>query len=135
VRVATEETITEVLREVADPCCRERGINVVDMGLLHRVAVDGDRAEVDILLTSGWCPFQVDLVQEVTDAVQALPDVAEAQVRIVLDDVWSTERMAPGARAKLRFLPEPSEVGGEDPRAALRRLPVLVPGPTNGAGS
>jgi metal-sulfur cluster biosynthetic enzyme len=135
------EAITEALRAVADPCCEERGINVVDMGLVAEVVVDGDRARVDLLLTSGWCPFQVDLLANVAAAVEAVEDVRSAEVRIVLDEVWSTDRMAPGARAKLRFLPEPGEVG--DPRAYVAaRLPVLVqpaaprpaaPSPTTGA--
>jgi metal-sulfur cluster biosynthetic enzyme len=62
--MVTATTIVEALRGVVDPCCRERGISVVDMGLVHDVAVDaadGD-ARIDILLTSGWCPFQTDLL-------------------------------------------------------------------------
>jgi metal-sulfur cluster biosynthetic enzyme len=119
------EAITEALRDVADPCCKERGISVVDMGLVHAITVDGGSAAIDILLTSGWCPFQVDLIGAITDAVEALPEVETASVRIVLDDVWSTERMAPEARTKLQFLPAPVDVGDRDAYVAARPLPLL----------
>src|SRR3712207_8154352 len=39
------------------PCCREKGISVVDMGLLRSVAVHDGHARVELLLTSGWCPL------------------------------------------------------------------------------
>lgn len=118
------DAIVEALRGVADPCCRERDISVVDMGLLHDVRLDGDRADVDILLTSGWCPFQTDLVAEITAAVEALPHVGSATVRIVLDQAWSTERMAPQAYRKLRFLPSPQAVGDRDGYVAAHALPL-----------
>lgn len=116
--MAGAERIVEALREVADPCCRERGISVVDMGLLADVRVDADDAAVDIVLTSGWCPFQVDLLAEITAAVEALPEIGSATVRIVLDEVWSPERMAAAARERLRLLPDPRDVVDRDAFAA-----------------
>lgn len=128
--MSATDDIVHVLRSVPDPCCRERGISVVDMGLLHDVTVDGSRARVDILLTSGWCPFQVDLVDTITEAVEGLPDVEDATVRIVLDEAWSTERLSEEAHRKLRFLPEPSEVGDRDRYVAARSLPLAPPAAT-----
>lgn len=125
--------IVQALRAVADPCCRERGISVVDMGLLQDVALDDGRAQVDILLTSGWCPFQVELVDEIAAAVEALPDVESAEVRIVLDEAWSTERLSADARRKLRFLPEPGEIRDRDRYVAARALPLAPPAATRKA--
>lgn len=129
--VTTTDGIIETLRSVADPCCRDRGISVVDMGLLHDVTVEAGQAEIDILLTSGWCPFQVELVEEIATAVEALPDVDTARVRIVLDEAWSSERMSADAQRTLRFLPEPGQVGDRDRYVAARALP-LAPPPANG---
>ena len=50
-------TITAALREVYDPCCADRGISIVDMGVVEDVRVDGAHVEVDLVLTTGWCPF------------------------------------------------------------------------------
>jgi metal-sulfur cluster biosynthetic enzyme len=112
-----EAAVLTSLEAVADPCCRERGISVVDMGLLRRVEVVDGTAHLELLLTSGWCPFQVDLLAEVTAAVEALPGVDRADVRIMLDEVWTPERMGADARRKLRFLPDPVQVRD---RAAYR---------------
>ena len=38
------EEITDALRDVYDPCCADRGLSVVDMGLIDEIAVDGDTA-------------------------------------------------------------------------------------------
>lgn len=122
----TTGRIFDALRTVLDPCCRERGISVVDMGLVHDIAVDptGD-ATVEILLTSGWCPFQVDLLEQMEVAVRSVPGVAGATVRIRLDEAWSTARLSPEANAKLRFLPEPAEV--PDREHYLAGLPAATP--------
>jgi metal-sulfur cluster biosynthetic enzyme len=38
------ETITDALRDVSDPCCADRGLSVVDMGLIDDIRIDGERA-------------------------------------------------------------------------------------------
>jgi metal-sulfur cluster biosynthetic enzyme len=109
---AVDPAIRERLTGVYDPCCREKGISVVDMGLLHRAHVDdAGRARVELLLTSGWCPFASTVLTEIEAAVAAMPGVRQADVEIVWDEAWSTERLAPSAREKLRFLPPPTRVG------------------------
>jgi metal-sulfur cluster biosynthetic enzyme len=119
--------IVDALRDVIDPCCRERGISVVDMGLIDEVQVGRDgSAHVEIVLTSGWCPFQVDLLDEIGAAVRSVPQVRDAEVSITLDTAWSPARMDPAARASLRLLPEPSEVVDRDAFLATA-LPVLPP--------
>jgi metal-sulfur cluster biosynthetic enzyme len=130
------ETIVAALRGVIDPCCRERGISVVDMGLIDGVQVGEDgRAHVEIVLTSGWCPFQVDLLDEIGAAVRSVPEVRDAEVSITLDRAWSPARMDPAARASLRLLPDPSEVPDRDAflATALPILPPPMPAAAHGA--
>lgn len=107
-----DPAIGTVLRTVYDPCCRDKGISVVDMGLLHKATVSQDGvAEVDLILTSGWCPFAASVLRDIENAVQALPGVRRTDVRIVWDHVWSPERLSDDAQAKLRFLPPPAAAG------------------------
>lgn len=113
-RTLVEERIRAALGGVVDPCCRERGISVLDMGLLSDVSVHDGTAQVEIMLTSGWCPFQVDLVSEITSAATSVPGVQQADVRITLQQVWSPERMSPAARRSLRLLPDPGQVADRD---------------------
>lgn len=114
------DRVVDALREVYDPCCKEKGISVVDMGLLHAVAVDGDDATIELVLTTGWCPFVLDLVQSIQDRVEALPDVGDAKVEVVWDEAWTADRLSEDARRKLRFLPAPNAIQDRD--RYVRRL-------------
>jgi metal-sulfur cluster biosynthetic enzyme len=105
-----DPAVTEALRDVFDPCCRDKGISVVDMGLLHRARIADGVATVQLLLTSGWCPFAETVLTQIASVVAGLPDVERADVQIVWDEAWSPERLSPGARQKLRFLPPPAQV-------------------------
>lgn len=107
---AVHPQVSDALRAVYDPCCRDKGISIVDMGLLHRARVEDGVAHVELLLTSGWCPFASRVLTDAQRAVEALPGVARADVRVVWDEVWSPRRLSPGARRKLRFLPDPARV-------------------------
>jgi metal-sulfur cluster biosynthetic enzyme len=102
------------LSDVYDPCCREKGISVVDMGLLRSVTVTERHARVELVLTSGWCPFASRVLSDVEDAIVAQSGVESADVEVVWDEAWTTDRLAESARRKLRFLPDPAAVGDRD---------------------
>jgi metal-sulfur cluster biosynthetic enzyme len=111
------------LAGVFDPCCREKGISVVDMGLLRSVAVTDGHARVELLLTSGWCPFASRVLDDVATAIESQPGVRSCEVEIVWDEAWTTDRLAPSARRKLRFLPDPVAVGDRDAYLAAHPIP------------
>ena len=98
------------LADVYDPCCQEKGISVVDMGLLRSVTVQDGHARVELLLTSGWCPFAARVLADVTDAISAQPGVTSCEAEVVWDEAWTTDRLSDSAVGKLRFLPDPSTV-------------------------
>src|SRR4051794_20924913 len=106
--------VVEALTDVYDPCCREKGISVVDMGLLRSVTVEGTHAHVELMLTSGWCPFATHLLGEIEDAVVAGPEVESCDVEVVWDEAWTTERLSASAARTLRFLPDPAAVPDRD---------------------
>ena len=108
------EQIREALSAVYDPCCAEKGISVVDMGLLRSVDLADGRARIELLLTSGWCPFASRVLHEVKQAAEAVPGVDSADVEIVWDEAWTTDRLSPEASRKLRFLPDPVAVPDRD---------------------
>lgn len=103
-----QTAIMDALRSVHDPCCQEKGISVVDMGLVRSVAVDGGEARVELLLTTGWCPFAANLIGMISERVNSLPGVAGSSVEIVWDEPWTTDRLSDDAKRKLRFLPHPN---------------------------
>ena len=107
---STPDWALRALSEVFDPCCREKGISVVDMGLLRSVEVRDGHARVELLLTSGWCPFAARVLTDVEEAIATQPGIESCQVEIVWDEVWTTDRLSPSAVGKLRFLPDPVAV-------------------------
>ena len=104
------EWALDALTSVYDPCCREKAISVVDMSLLRSVTVNGRHARVELMLTSGWCPFATRLLGEIEDAVIAQPNVDTCDVEVVWDEAWTTDRLSEFAVRKLRFLPDPASV-------------------------
>ncbi|MEV0385162.1 metal-sulfur cluster assembly factor [Nonomuraea sp. NPDC050643] len=110
---------SQALSGVYDPCCREKGISVVEMGLVRSVELSEGRARVELLLTSGWCPFAARVLTEVRERIEEQPGVREAEVEVVWDEVWTTERLSPRAAGLLRFLPAPAQV--PDKAAYIRR--------------
>ncbi|HEX2075042.1 MAG TPA: metal-sulfur cluster assembly factor [Geodermatophilus sp.] len=108
------EWAVRALSGVYDPCCREKGISVVDMGLLRSVTVTGGHARVELLLTSGWCPFAARVLTDVEEAIRSAPDVDSCEVEIVWDEVWTTDRLSASAARTLRFLPDPVAVPDRD---------------------
>jgi metal-sulfur cluster biosynthetic enzyme len=116
----TPEWAVRALSEVFDPCCREKGISVVDMGLLRSVVRSGGHVRVELLLTSGWCPFAGRVLTDVEDAITAQPGVDSCEVEVVWDEAWTTDRLSESAARALRFLPDPRAVPDRDAYLASR---------------
>ena len=98
---ADRAALIEALRDVYDPCCADRGINVVDMGVVEDVHVEGSQVRVDLVLTSGWCPFVANMSSAIPDRLRQVPGVESVDVRVLWDPVWTMERLSPSAREKL----------------------------------
>jgi metal-sulfur cluster biosynthetic enzyme len=119
--------ITDALRDVYDPCCADRGLSVVDMGLIEDVRVDGEEATVDLVLTSGWCPFVIPLLDTIKARLEDLDVLRTTDVRVIWDRAWSSDRMSAKARQRLQFLPPPNQLTGGDPAAAYAGSPPAQP--------
>lgn len=105
-----DPAVREALSGVFDPCCRDKGISVVDMGLVRSAEIDAGAALVELMLTSGWCPFASAVLTDIESAVRGLPGVDTATVALTWDEPWSPDRLSDSARTKLRFLPDPATV-------------------------
>jgi metal-sulfur cluster biosynthetic enzyme len=102
-RHVTSEQVVEVLKTCYDPCCKERAVSVVELGLIQdvKVAENGRDVRVELLLTSGWCPFSTHLLQMIDQNVRAIEGVGEVDTEIVWSTVWTPERMSASAKEKL----------------------------------
>jgi metal-sulfur cluster biosynthetic enzyme len=72
------EKIKEKLREVIDP---EIGMNLVEMGLIEDITVEGDRAKIVFKPTSPFCPIAFYLAQQVKSAAESVVKEVEVYVR------------------------------------------------------
>ena len=95
------ETVIGALDNCFDPCCRERRISVVDMGLIESIEILGKEVKIEMVLTTGWCPFASRLLEMVEEEVGNLPGVDTVDVEVVWDPTWTPARMSAGAREKL----------------------------------
>ena len=99
----SREGVIRALDNCYDPCCQERKISVVDMGLIESIEIEARRVRIEMVLTTGWCPFASRLLEMVEEEVGALPAVENVDVDVVWDPTWTPERMSESARGKLRL--------------------------------
>ena len=92
------ELLIDALRGVYDPCCQDRGVSIVDMGVVEDVRHVGAHVEVDLIPTTGWCPFVATMSSAIPDRLRALDGVETVDVRVVWDPAWTPERLSPSAR-------------------------------------
>ena len=97
----TSAEVMDALREVYDPCCAERGISIVDMGLIEDVRVSGSHVAVDLVLTTGWCPFVASMSNAIPERLTRVDGVESVDVQVVWDPVWTMDRLSESARAQL----------------------------------
>ena len=103
VRAPDRDAIVDALREVYDPCCADRGVSIVDMGVVEDVRVDGAHVDVALVLTTGWCPFVSSMSTAIPERLQRMDGVETVEVRTVWDPVWTMDRLSDSARAKLEM--------------------------------
>ena len=98
--MATREDVIEALRQVEDP---ELGMDIVELGLLYDVEVEGPKVKVIHTLTSMGCPVGPLIQENVDQIVRAMPDVDDVEVELTWDPPWSPEKMSEDAKFILGF--------------------------------
>jgi ring-1,2-phenylacetyl-CoA epoxidase subunit PaaD len=110
--VVTAEQVWAALAEIPDP--EIPVISLVDLGVIKSVDVSQDQVRVEFTPTFLGCPALEVMRGAREDKVRELG--AEPQVDVVLDDSWSTDRITPEGREKLRESgfapPTPRAAGG-----------------------
>jgi metal-sulfur cluster biosynthetic enzyme len=96
----TEDLVKLALRRVKDP---ELNLNIVDLGLVYGIQVEGTSVTVEMSLTSPACPSGPELLHDATTQVQEIPGVTSATVNIVWSPPWTPDRIEPRVRTYLGF--------------------------------
>jgi ring-1,2-phenylacetyl-CoA epoxidase subunit PaaD len=114
--VVTEAAVWEALGRIEDP--EIPVISLVELGVVKQVAVDGSRVHVQFTPTFMGCPALETMRARMEETIRELG--AEATVDVLLDDSWSTDRITPEGREKLR------EAGFAPPAPRASGKPTLV---------
>lgn len=89
-----------VLRRVKDP---ELNLNIVDLGLIYDIQVDGVDINVDMSLTSPGCPSGPEIMGEAEKQLRTVPGVGEVKINLIWSPPWTPDRIEPRVRTYLGF--------------------------------
>ena len=95
-----EDVVRAALRRVKDP---ELNLNIVDLGLVYGIAVEGSRVMINMSLTSPGCPSGPEIMTAAEQQVRSLDGVQDVAVNLVWDPMWSPDRIEPRIRAYMGF--------------------------------
>lgn len=100
-----ELTVRAALEEIADP--EIPTISVVELGVIGEVAFEprregGERLSVELLPTFVGCPAIDVMQQQIGERLTALDVADEVEVRLTFTPPWTSDRITPEGREKLR---------------------------------
>jgi metal-sulfur cluster biosynthetic enzyme len=96
----TKEEVVDALRAVEDP---ELGMDIVELGLLYDVEVEGPKIKVIHTLTSMGCPVGPMIQENIDQIARSMPEVEDVEVELTWDPPWSPEKMSDDAKFILGF--------------------------------
>jgi metal-sulfur cluster biosynthetic enzyme len=96
--MSDQTEVLDALRTVKDP---ELNINVVDLGLVYTILTHEDQVDVEMTLTTPACPAGPEILRNAVTAIEALPGVAKANVKLVMSPPWTPDKMSDAARDEL----------------------------------
>ena len=110
--MVTAAAVWDALAAIPDP--EIPVVSLVDLGVVRDVAVgDGERVRVEFTPTFLGCPALEVMRDAMAERIRELG--GEPEIDVVLDDSWSTDRITPTGREKLRAAgfapPAPREAG------------------------
>jgi metal-sulfur cluster biosynthetic enzyme len=91
----TKEEVFEALKQVEDP---ELGMDIVELGLLYDVEVDGARVKVIHSLTSMGCPAGPMIQEDINRTTREVQGVEDVEIELTWDPPWTPERMSDDAK-------------------------------------
>ena len=93
-----EKEVLEALRQIIDP---ELGCNIVDLGLIYDIKIEGAKIAVKMTVTTAGCPMQASLAAGVQTTLLAVEGVEHASVDVVFDPPWTPSMISEYGRTFL----------------------------------
>jgi metal-sulfur cluster biosynthetic enzyme len=95
-----EDRVKLALRRVKDP---ELNLNILDLGLIYAINLQGNDIAIDMSLTSPGCPSGPEIMTDAETQLKAIPGVGTVTMNLVWSPMWSPDRIEPRVRAYLGF--------------------------------
>lgn len=99
--ITTQERIIEKLRQCLDP---ELGINIIDLGLVYSVNIEGSRVHVLMTLTTPGCPLDSYFVRDITSKLKGLKGISDVSVEMTFEPSWNPSKMSQESKDLLGFV-------------------------------
>lgn len=96
--MVTEDQVRKALRQVKDP---ELNLDLVVLGLIYDIDVEGTTVNVTMSLTSPACPVAGEILNQAREAVEKVEGVEEANVELTFNPLWTPDRIPPMIRSAL----------------------------------
>ncbi len=109
--------VIEAIRTVKDP---ELPVNLYDLGLIYELSIEDGHLSIRMTLTTPNCPVAEQLPVQVREAAMTVDGVESAEVELVWEPAWSSERMTEKARMALDMM----GISWSDPGAGPRATPL-----------
>jgi metal-sulfur cluster biosynthetic enzyme len=91
----SEKNIIQALKSVEDP---ELLIDIVNLGLVYRIAIEDAKVTVEMTLTVLGCPAASFLEDRVRNTILSLSGVKEVELIWTFDPPWTPDRLTEEGR-------------------------------------
>ncbi len=92
------DQIMTALTKVIDP---ELQVDVVNLGLIYGIDIEGEKATIKMTLTVMGCPLSDYLQKQIQKAVLSVAGITSCEIKLVWYPVWTTERLSQAAKKQL----------------------------------
>lgn len=104
--LSLEEQVWYKMKQVFDP---EIPVNIVDLGLIYRVAIDDAQPNICIItvtmtLTAPGCGMGPVIIEDVKQSISTLDCVTAVEVDLVFDPPWDKSMMSDIAQLELGMM-------------------------------
>ena len=90
-----KEKILEALKQVYDP---EIPVDIVNLGLVYEIRVEGEKVYVKMTTTGLSCPFRGLIAAQVKRVIRKIEGVREVRVELIYDPPWTLEMVSQEGR-------------------------------------
>jgi metal-sulfur cluster biosynthetic enzyme len=92
------EEVRKILQRIKDP---ELDANIVELGMVYQLAMEGRTVNLTMTLTTPKCPYGPELIESVKKELFSNAAIERVELQLTMDPPWSAERMSPGVMDRL----------------------------------